>query len=82
MKRPSHFSIAATGPKNARIPPHAQALLDGEPEGEGVDAHGIQFYYTGLVARASSMAGEAGSRRVEAFTVHADPVWMNALLSI
>lgn len=51
----SSFLIAASG-KNARIPPHAQALLDGEPEGDSVDAHGIQFYYTGLVARASAMA--------------------------
>ncbi len=51
----STFLIAATG-KNARIPPHAQALLDGEPEGDSVDAHGIQFYYAGLVARASGMA--------------------------
>jgi len=51
----STFLIAATG-KNARIPPHAQALLDGEPENDSVDAHGIQFYYAGLVARASGMA--------------------------
>ena len=50
----STFTITATG-KNARIPPHAQALLDGEPEGDGVDAHGIQFYYAGLIARAAHM---------------------------
>ncbi len=50
----STFTITATG-KNARIPPHAEALLAGEPEGDSVDAHGIQFYYAGLIARAANM---------------------------
>ncbi len=40
---------------NARVPPHAQALLAGEPEGGTVDAHGIQVFYAGLVARAAGM---------------------------
>jgi histidine phosphotransferase ChpT len=40
---------------NARVPPHAQALLAGEPEGGTVDAHGIQVFYAGLVARAAAM---------------------------
>lgn len=31
------------------------ALLDGKPETDSVDAHGIQAYYTGLVARACGM---------------------------
>jgi histidine phosphotransferase ChpT len=65
----STFLIAATG-KNARIPPHAQALLDGEPEGDSVDAHGIQFYYAGLVARASGMAVRLDLEG-DAFTLHA-----------
>lgn len=67
----STFIIAATG-KNARIPPHAQALLDGEPEDESVDAHGIQFYYAGLVARASNMRVSLDLDG-EAFTVRAEP---------
>ncbi len=67
----STFIIAASG-KNARIPPHAQALLDGEPEGDSVDAHGIQFYYTGLVARASNMRVSLDLEG-EAFTVRAEP---------
>ena len=31
------------------------SLLKGAPEGEGVDAHGIQAFYAGLVARACGM---------------------------
>jgi histidine phosphotransferase ChpT len=30
-------------------------LLAGEPESGTVDAHGVQAYYTGLVARASNL---------------------------
>lgn len=41
---------------NARIPPHAQALLDGSPESGTVDAHGIQTFYAGMVARAAGMS--------------------------
>jgi len=40
---------------NARIPPHAEALLAGSPEGGTVDAHGIQVFYAGMVARAAGM---------------------------
>ena len=35
---------------NAKLQSHTPHLLAGEPEG-GVDAHGIQAFYTGLVAR-------------------------------
>jgi histidine phosphotransferase ChpT len=38
----------------ARLAHHVPALLAGAPEG-GVDAHGIQAFYTGLVARACDM---------------------------
>src|ERR687889_480483 len=38
---------------NARTPPQAQALLDGSPENGTVDAHGIQTFYAGMVARAA-----------------------------
>ncbi|WP_112662806.1 histidine phosphotransferase ChpT [Microvirga flavescens] len=40
---------------NARIPPHAEGLLAGETETGTVDAHGIQTYYAGMIARASGM---------------------------
>ena len=39
---------------HARIPPHVEGLIAGEPE-HGVDAHGILAYYAGLVARAAAM---------------------------
>jgi histidine phosphotransferase ChpT len=40
---------------NARIPPHAEALIAGTPENGTVDAHGIQPFYAGMVARAAGM---------------------------
>lgn len=46
------FTIRATG-KTARIPPHAEELLKGEAESGAIDAHAIQPYYTGLIARAA-----------------------------
>ncbi len=49
------FTLQAKG-INARIPPHAQALLAGAPESGVVDAHGIQTFYAGLVARAAEMS--------------------------
>lgn len=51
------LTVVAQG-LNARIPPHAQALLAGEPEGGAVDAHAILPYYAGLVARAAGMTVE------------------------
>lgn len=48
------FLIKAKG-INARIAPHLQGLLAGEPESGTVDAHGIQPFYTGLIARAAGM---------------------------
>ncbi len=49
------FLIRAKG-LNARIPAHAEALLAGDSETGAIDAHGIQVYYAGLVARASRMS--------------------------
>ena len=46
--------VAAKG-INARIPPAVPGLLAGEPESGTVDAHGIQPFYTGLIARAAGM---------------------------
>ncbi len=47
-------SVEAAGP-NSRLASHVPHLLAGEVEGS-VDAHGIQAYYTGLVAREAGMA--------------------------
>ena len=38
-----------------RLASHVCALVAGEPESDSVDAHGIQAFYTGLVARESGM---------------------------
>ncbi len=46
--------VAARG-LNAKLAHHVPALLAGSPENGSVDAHGIQPFYTGLVARESSM---------------------------
>ncbi len=48
------FTITAQG-KNARIPHGVQQSLAGEPENGTVDAHGIQPFYTGMIARAGQM---------------------------
>ena len=48
------FRISATG-LNARIPPAVPGLLDGNAENGTVDAHAIQPFYTGLLARACGM---------------------------
>lgn len=50
-----HFTVTATGP-NARLPGHAADLIAGRSESGGVDAHAIQPYYTGAIARAAGMA--------------------------
>jgi histidine phosphotransferase ChpT len=47
------FRLEAQG-QNARIQPAVPGLLAGTPE-EGVDSHGIQPFYAGLLARASHM---------------------------
>ena len=43
------FKVVAEG-LNAKLQSHTPHLLAGEPE-NGVDGHGIQAFYTGLVAR-------------------------------
>jgi histidine phosphotransferase ChpT len=48
------FTVAAKG-INARIPHAVPGLLAGAPESGTVDAHGIQPFYTGLIARAAGM---------------------------
>lgn len=49
------FKITARG-LNARIPQAVPALLAGCPEDETVDAHAIQPFYAGLLARTSGLA--------------------------
>ena len=48
------FKVTAAG-TNAKVPPAVPALLTGEASGEGVDAHRIQPFYAGLLARACDM---------------------------
>jgi len=48
------FRVAASG-LNARVPP-AAASLAGVPEGGAVDAHAVQPYYTGLLAKTCGLA--------------------------
>lgn len=48
------FRITATG-LNARIPQAVPGLLEGEAENGTVDAHAIQPFYTGLLARACGL---------------------------
>ncbi|HUL88522.1 MAG TPA: histidine phosphotransferase family protein [Pseudolabrys sp.] len=58
------FKVTAAG-INAKIPPAVPSLLAGEESGEGLDAHRIQPFYAGLLARACgakaaiTMDGEA-----------------------
>ncbi len=47
------FRLKSEG-TNARIPPKAEALLAGTPE-EPLDAHVIQPFYAGMIARAANM---------------------------
>ena len=52
---PARFVLVCNG-SHARIPAHVEDLLAGSPESGSVDAHGIQAYYAGLVARAAGMS--------------------------
>ena len=64
------FLIRAKG-LNARIPAHAEALLAGDSESGAIDAHGIQVYYAGMVARVSRMT--------TAFSLDGDEVTIRAV---
>jgi histidine phosphotransferase ChpT len=63
------FIIKSKG-LNARIPAHSETLLAGDSESGTVDAHGIQVYYAGMVARASDMT--------IAFSIDGDEVTIRA----
>jgi histidine phosphotransferase ChpT len=66
------LSVTANGP-NMRLASGVPLLLQGEPESGSVDAHGIQAFYTGLVARASGLDVKAEATP-EKVTVVASPV--------
>src|SRR6516162_4188740 len=51
------FRLIASG-LNARIPPSVPALLEGASETGALDAHAIQPFYTGLLARACGLKVE------------------------
>ncbi|HEY2184095.1 MAG TPA: histidine phosphotransferase family protein [Xanthobacteraceae bacterium] len=51
------FRIVASGP-NARIQQAIPTLLEGASENGSIDAHGIQPFYAGLLARACSLKVE------------------------
>jgi histidine phosphotransferase ChpT len=48
------FKVSAAG-TNAKIPPAVPPLLTGELGGETVDAHRIQPFYAGLLAKACGL---------------------------
>lgn len=60
------LTVTVAGP-NLRLASSVSPLLAGEPESGSVDAHGVQAYYTGLVARESGL-------RIEAQTLEASVV--------
>jgi histidine phosphotransferase ChpT len=49
------FRIAANG-LNSRIPQAVPGLIAGQADGHPVDAHAIQPFYTGLLARTCGMS--------------------------
>ena len=51
----ARFIIRAKG-ISARIPTHVEGLLRGESDTGSIDAHAIQPYYAGLIARAAGMS--------------------------
>ena len=66
------FRITAKGTKTL-VPAGAEALLTGTPE-DGVDARGIQPFYTGLLARMTGMALAIGIENEEfVFTATPEP---------
>lgn len=59
------FTIRCTGPR-PRVPPAFEKLVPGTVDASAIDAHAIQGYYTGALARAVDMAVTA---RLEGDTV-------------
>ncbi|MFT0891177.1 histidine phosphotransferase ChpT [Pseudochelatococcus sp. G4_1912] len=65
--------VEAQGPQ-ARIPVNAQELVAGRSASGDVDAHGIQAFYTGLVAQAAGLVVD--------FTIDGDIVTINAVPAV
>ena len=65
------FRLSAKGPKTL-IPSGSEGLLSGAPE-DGVDARGIQPFYTGILARMTNMSISIGIENEE-FVLSATPV--------
>lgn len=65
------FRFSAKGPKTL-IPSGSEGLLSGAPE-DGVDARGIQPFYTGILARMTDMALTVGIED-EHFVLTATPI--------
>ena len=66
------FKVISKG-LNARIPAAVPLLLKGEPESGTVDAHSIQPFYTGLIAKAANMTVEM-SIEGDTVTTTAEPI--------
>jgi histidine phosphotransferase ChpT len=49
------FRVTASG-LNARVPPSLHAMVGGEAAPESVDAHAVQPFYTGLLARSCGLS--------------------------
>lgn len=49
-----HFRVECKGP-NSRIPAHVESLIAGDADDGRVDAHAIQPFYAGLIAREAGM---------------------------
>ncbi len=71
----TRIGVSAKG-ANARLSHGVPALLAGRPETDSIDAHGIQAYYTGLVARTCDMhlTVELTGEGVELLAIPAIPV--------
>lgn len=67
----TRLRVEATG-KTVRVAHGVIDLLRGESENESIDAHGIQAYYTGLVARACAMELDTQTSP-ERLTINATP---------
>jgi histidine phosphotransferase ChpT len=72
------FRISAKGPKTL-IPSGSEGLVNGNPE-EGVDARGIQPFYTGLLARMTRMAVKLGLEDGE-FVFSATPLPLDEVVA-
>jgi len=68
----THLKVTAKG-TNARLASHIPDLLAGTPQNDTVDAHGIQAFYTGLVAQAVDMKLEVAASGDE-ITIEASPL--------